>query len=278
MLAEAKETAKFLANPMSAFSSLYKDIHRKHGSKLGARKAVKSADYISSTWLAYRYGLMPLVYDISDILGGLSAKLDRNVLLRSGGASPLSRTSSTRTFTKSIVALNFLISEETIDEIRAHARVYYNYNLADRSASELMLQLGLHPTQWLGLVWEKTLYSFVADWVLNVGGWLSAVMPKPNRTVLGNCVTLKQTKSYERTVAKVTSAYASMNPLLASESLPMDVGRAADEIVHRVVNVPLSPTPPWQFSTLSWKRQLDSLALGWEPAKRIAHSIVQSRR
>jgi hypothetical protein len=278
MLAEAGETAKFLVNPMSAFSSLYKDIHRKHGSKLGRRKAVKSADYVASTWLAYRYGLMPLVYDISDLVRGLSAKLDENVLLRSGGASPLSKSTSTRSVTKSLLALNLFFQDTTVDEVRAHARVYYNYHLAANSASETMLQLGIHPTQWVGLLWEKTLYSFVADWVLNVGGWLAAIQPKPNRTIRGNCVTLKQVKRMERTITKVTSSWSSVNPALAALPPPLDAGVATDSIVHRTINVPLSPTPPWQFSTLSWKRQLDSLALGWEPTKRIAHSIVQSRR
>lgn len=169
-LAEGKESVKLiasllnaLAHPLQAFKKekerLYKSFHRgeiKTYSHLLKR--------IADAWMTYRYGIMPLVYSIQDILKTIKLK-DATYHTERAGDSVDVKDFETRPLIKPALYLQDTISG--VIQVRAVGKDGYSAG----STLQLSDLIGFNPAVTL---WEKIPYSFVVDWALNVGDYLSA--------------------------------------------------------------------------------------------------------
>lgn len=154
---------KALAHPLQAFKKekerLYKSFHRgeiKTYSHLLKR--------VADAWMTCRYGVMPLVYSIQDILKTIKLKDALFHTERAGDEVNL------KDFEKKPWIKPSLYLQDTVSgsiKIRAVGKDGYSAG----STLQLSDLIGFNPAV---TIWEKIPYSFVVDWALNVGDYLSA--------------------------------------------------------------------------------------------------------
>jgi hypothetical protein len=121
-------------------------------------------DYLTSKWLEYRYGWMPLVYSTYDAFKTLAHKwvVDPDVWLKVRSSYAISNRDRT--------------GNGSIDSPEVY--VLYDASYRCETKVNLTLDLGLGIHDWtslnpLGIAWELLPLSFVADWFVNVGQTLS---------------------------------------------------------------------------------------------------------
>jgi len=116
---------------------------------------------LANNWLQYQYGLKPLV---SDIYG--SAEALRDVLARG------------KTFKVSVSDHQSAVREKTytlgssLSQVELNRRVTARYKVSSQALKSLA-EVGI--TNPAVVVWELIPYSFVIDWMLPVGDWLSSL-------------------------------------------------------------------------------------------------------
>lgn len=270
-LGELRETLSMLKNP---FASLKKFLledgkrnlgmlnafrtYRKTGVWLG-KSGTHAADAAASTWLEYRYGLMPLIYAIQDLikLANEKAKMFDPTIIRSK-KSTLS-TTTLKQVGGTIVTGNIL-SGYVVDfshYMTAHASVQFRQNCPQ----SLPDKLGLTPRFIPELAWELTRASFIVDWWLEVGNWLGAMRITPFVDVLGHTVGLKADST-----AIVSETFYKYNATSAEKhSSGTILGNYRSESFNRIKDqhLPYLPTVNLQASN-SLLRLVDGLSLSWQ--------------
>lgn len=217
-LGELRETLAFLASPIRAVKSLTERFNRyydllkrdrevyerrlklfnqlperlrknrdkpelpKRQLKLGKLEASD----ISSLWLAYRYGLMPLVYDIQDHLkafSNLGKKPPERQTAR--GKNERKVTYTAPPDLSSSEGSNYGVNRTTDFIIRARAGVLYVPRIEG-----IPEKFGLGLDRLPSALWEWVPLSFVADWFLNMSEFIDAMSAHLRaKEVLGAWVT-----------------------------------------------------------------------------------------
>lgn len=155
-LAESREALELIINALKTISKPLKLF------KLAA-STLNDPKKIASTWLQYRYGIMPLIYTIQDGLKILDEKnfifntcRSRENIIHSGSSKPSFSTEDNFIFET--------ISGETT--VRATTKARYS-----SSSLRLADQINFNPFL---TGWELVPFSFVVDWALNVGELIQA--------------------------------------------------------------------------------------------------------
>ena len=142
------------------------------------RTAKKLPQEVANMWLLYRYGLMPTLFSVQDLLDLLKKKLQK-------ASNAIHTKRRRRTLTvKRRVPSNGTLEPWSIDyetESQLEAIVYYRRTL-DQTTQEL---LGLTPANVPSILWEVTKLSFVWDWFLHIGSFIDALKPKVGVNILG---------------------------------------------------------------------------------------------
>lgn len=228
MLAEYRETSRMFIDAVRDLSSLYRDIRRGRLDRLLARGSSRNA---ASSWLLYRYGITPLVSDLQGSLEALERARDTSLLYRFRWQS--SQTVDDYQHGSSPYPVPFDKPIRVNEKIRVKDIAWVQY---DSAVLQNMSALGLtNPAQ---LAWEVIPFSFVLDWFVNVGDYLSSL----------DALTGASRASYTRTF-KVESYWT------------WPTGGIGDHRVYIRSVRSLTPTPPQWEPSITWKRVVDSVAL-----------------
>jgi len=124
------------------------------------RSSIDFLKRLGDDWMAYRYGVMPLVYSYRDIQKTLERGMSVNIkATKSVSPRPTGTTLPAST-------VKYVVTDEVGSiTVRATAFSYYS-----ASALASLAGVGFNPLQTL---WELTPYSFVADWFVDVGSWIA---------------------------------------------------------------------------------------------------------
>lgn len=152
-LAESKETLTLIINlikgilkPLSTLAKLARDTRR---------NPLKEG---SSAWLTYRYGIMPVIYTIEDLIKLLKQAGFMYQTFRSEESSdlkfPQRDMSVPHIFNVGVASLTY----------RGTGKVMY-----DSQFMRLAARTSVNP---VATVWELVPYSFVADWFIDVSGFI----------------------------------------------------------------------------------------------------------
>lgn len=150
----------------------------RHGDTVGAAAALgvpgpsgripkrgSSSERLASNWLAFQYGVRPLLGDVYGALEHLRTRTLQNTKpLRVSSESGANTSWSTSSKDQSMVT-----TEEYEVKVQCKCTIYYA--LISAELHELS-QLGI--TNPVLLSWELTKFSFVVDWLLNVSAWLNS--------------------------------------------------------------------------------------------------------
>lgn len=141
------------------------------------KRLVAIASDMSKLWLAYRYGVRPLLYDITTILQHLSKKGAVRRSFRSRSNSIHSeKTWSDRRYG--------IMSDRAFDSCETHAVSLISVRSQIRAGitADLVCDTSEGGFRWdriLPTIWDLTPYSFLVDWLLNVSDWLANFAPSP---------------------------------------------------------------------------------------------------
>lgn len=268
MLGELRETIEGLRNPLSALRNflkkypLPKDFFRLATRPLAlkdaGRKGRDALDMLSGSWLEWRYGIRPLLKDLTDIIEHIKSQsrdFDDKMQKR-GGKTPVSDKLSTTSGWMAIGDWQFWCTMIVRTVERYSASVCFNYTAPLTWQESYGLDLASIP----GIAWELTRLSFVADWYLSVGMWLESLKAlSPKVQVLGVSVTQRTNRYVDVSISKATCRGQAASCGSSSYHLQM-------EYMKRSCLTPgfNTLTPALNPKTFDIKRSLDALTLLWQ--------------
>lgn len=259
MLGELTETVGGLLNPLSALRKFLKQL-RKLQRNSPLERGADTLDMLSGSWLEWRYGIMPLIYSIQDIIKHVNsqiAAIDGKIFRKRG--STKHRAIEKGTISSSEGHLYF--SGERIADIEEKYTTSLFYNVLQ--PKDMFETLGLRWADLPSILWELTKLSFVWDWVISVGSWIASLEVNPNRTLFGSCTSQKVRVCCDYRLTSCKMYNVTPVPTGSNEF------RFTYERLERKLNQPLPLGPVVNRELLSFKRQVDAAALIWGKLRQI---------
>lgn len=147
--------------------------------------------FMGEHWLEYRYGITPLLSDLSDALGLLQKEPTQHPRYTSRATktatpSPISVVSA---YSASDPYCAGTVTSQASRVVTVKAGVLYTHTVDMYSRSNW------YPTSIPEAAWEGVPFSFVADWVANVGDYIRAITPKRGVAVLASWTSVKDVRS-----------------------------------------------------------------------------------
>lgn len=244
-LGELGETINLLRHPFRELASLL--------SSKTWRDAVKGS---SSAWLQVRYGVMPLYRDIMSLHELLLKKAAAQHLKLLKRRSKLLSPPTVTVTSRSHGDLGFYWTRVQKDTISVKSVSTVHYYTSMNAWMRTLQVWGLSPYQVPEVAWELISLSFVVDWIVRIGDWLSAITPNPQLQVCG-CQT-SQVITTERNVI-ASNIYMPNNTVV--ESKPSEYNWNGS-LLKRMID-PNQPAylPAFNPSLLRFNQKVDSLAL-----------------
>jgi len=122
------------------------------------RAEMRQLEHMSSLFLAWRYGVSPLMADLFSLIDIMD------------GTSPFRRISVSSSGSKSVPFSYSSSSEREKGTILRRVKIFANVSCSN---PDLLLANRLGVINPATVLWELTPYSFVLDWFLPIGKWLA---------------------------------------------------------------------------------------------------------
>lgn len=172
-LAEFKKTLRMLGNPVGGLRKFLSSVKRskryKKWRKLNVGKSF--LDFMADEWLRYRYGVMPLFYTIV----GIGEELTRDKVSTRFTARGYAEANVSHDWS---LPFNWGTNDKgtihfsNFTRVKVRAGILYEYSFSSSA------QYGIRLADVPSALYELIPFSFVADWIVNLGDYISAVTPK----------------------------------------------------------------------------------------------------
>lgn len=225
------------------------DFVKKNSSKLKRAKATANA------YLLYRYGFVPVMMAVEDATHALSRAVGEVEQTSRGSASMNDNSSETKHH-------EFFAIWQTDYTVQKTETVTVRSMFLDRYESTLMSNSGLGFKNLATLPWELVPYSFVIDWVTNIGDYIGSLIPTFGLTPLGSCTVIERNTQY-----KISSGSISLISLTqywndVQQGFPPHGFTVRSVVKDRIPGVSEpSLVIRSNFKLDSWTRALDSVSL-----------------
>jgi len=204
-LGELRETLKMLRNPAAGlfdgikrYLDHVKELNRENRRRYFHKKPKKYARNLSAiasqSWLEYAFGWVPFLNDIENIRDTFNEgiEVDRVVKVSGGGKDFYQRLLTTYPG-----SLNPYSSIKTLVSVNRHETHIVRYRgavwaRAETTASDRLARWGFHPSEFLPTAWELLPWSFLADYVANLGDLIEAQMTDTSSVMWTNYTTIKR--------------------------------------------------------------------------------------
>jgi len=252
------QTVSMLKRPMGSARDLIRRMIKSRR-RYPAKTAAQLAQATSSVWLEYRYGWKPLIMDCGTLIhecNKKAAKSGSRLVARSGTSV---RKSQSMSFSQGglgnwpLTATGVVATEF---EATAHAGVLYELT-AWADTNRYSRIAGTRPNDIPATIWEVIPYSFVVDWFVGIGSWLTAVTPNPDVRVLGNWVTYTSNTN-DKFVGKL--CYPPPSPL-GTDSYSSFSSTSESGVFRRDCNQQLASFPVPKANMLPAINAIDGVAL-----------------
>lgn len=255
MLGELRETISGLARPMAALRE-YVGLWNKLKKTGKSPRMTDTLNMLSGSWLEWRYGITPLISDISAIIEHVkqqSLLLDGKLLRkRAKVVIPDKTLKNSGSTMPGVYLLTGTVSVEV--KTKCVTSVFYTLTRPLTFGETYGLTLGSIPV----IAWELTPLSFVWDWFFGVGDWLQSCNTSGARSFCGSSTSQKSTVVV-RTSLDSVKFYGQANSSFMGGSHVTTF-----EKLERRVNQSVALGPQINRNALSVKRQVDALSLIWQ--------------
>lgn len=196
-LAEARKTLAMLAGLIRNFWRAVNLIAQaavrafRAGQRRNAAKTL--LQYFEELWLLGRYGIRPLVYDIADACRFINTLLEKGNDAFVVGKSR-QRDNDAETTPGDWVSSPYPAAARLVETSWEVNRTYRGFAYLGLSGSWAD-GLSFDP---LVTAWELTPWSFVIDWVVGIGDWLSTLTPNIRGEFVATGVSVKTSSTYHR--------------------------------------------------------------------------------
>jgi hypothetical protein len=206
-----------------------------------AMYAQEAANY----WLKYRYGVMPIVYSLEDIL-----RAQRG--LRGGLIRDKSSVSETLNDTQSLTWEEGPSATLTTTQTLSGSRIYRATAFGNVDIG------GLGSFDPLVSLYETAKWTWILDWMMDVGSFLQAVSPFAQVTTKAVCLSVKTTYERRQSVKRTWHNVSSTDRHSGDTGSCMTIETVSD--YQRWASDTDVPWPRWN-PQLNWKRLTDLVAL-----------------
>lgn len=199
-LAEAGKTLDLLKHP---FASWFKFEKKARIATAGLSAA--------NAWLAYRYGVKPLISSVDATLKSLEKRLTKpsRTTTRASGVITRRIDDVIETTNQWHGEAKFIVARQRTETVNVRAVSI------DETILDSLTAYGLSTKDLLTLPWELVPWSFVVDWFLNVGDFLGAMTQYLSPASKGRCLTVERIRSeYRETQSAVSWNPASIEVLV----------------------------------------------------------------
>lgn len=264
-LAEIGETFSLMKAPMRTLISFAKRMVRESTRKASKWKDtpdyyVALTDAATTQWLEYRYGIRPVLMTVDDLAKAAAfgmSKVDKPLKSKRRYVKYTEEIPVTCGNVYPRIVYNMHWAGKATCQHKASCVVYYRDRMFMTAAKKLQ-NLGFSPTQLLPFLWERTPFSFVADWFVNVDDWLAACSPKPTLDVIASCHT------YKRTFDALYAYQSGYSTISGKEGVAqVDPFRVNIQHMLRTLDSAVPTSPTWNREALNLKKQIDSVSLIW---------------
>lgn len=171
------------------------------------RRRIKGAvKGTSSTYLGWRYGVKPLMSDITAVAEGLQKQVGLLRVTSRGKVQLQSNRNRTLTYNGSPFSVSMIETTAHTVVIRAMALSAVQMDLVNR--------LGFTYKGLVTLPYELLNKSFVLDWFVTLGDYIGALTPAPGWNRLGSCVTIQHdyVTAFNATTTSIASGWSLVRP------------------------------------------------------------------
>lgn len=258
ILATLGQTISMLKRPFGSSLELIAKIERRKKFWLG-KKAYNAAQAGAKAWLETRYGWKPLIGDAQSIMRTATKSRLSLSEVRVARASAKDERTLIETVDTYICSNSYRVrgTKTRTIKVRASAGIFYRLLPIDQGEAVLR-QLGLHGQNVPSTVWELIPLSFVVDWFVNAGLWITAITPRSDIQTLGNWVTKVTDTTYDLSGGSMTRQMS--NPTATYSGTWNPVSHKGN-YVSRKVNQSLALTPLLLNRPLSIAHQIDGISL-----------------
>lgn len=162
---------------------------------------------LEGLWLTYRYGIMPVIYDIQDTIKAIEKKSQKIGELVKGKAIfvidvdeedvQVFKTDSVTTVTVSTKTKGTITVRSTAFGQLSHTRSAFGGSV-------------------IVTAWELTTLSFVLDWFVDVGSWATTIAYQGDVKVVAQCASVKTDVTQTVTRSFTRSGTVSTNPVVTA--------------------------------------------------------------
>lgn len=180
-IAEYDRTIRMLNGPLTELRRLSLNLYKSSLDGTASRRLLKD---VSSGYLLYRYGILPLLRDIENILKSLSKVTGKQ--RKTTRATERIHSVQTTSGTSSFGVITGVWSNQITEVVTARAMSLDEVYVSMANA------LGFSTKSLLTLPYELMSYSFVADWLANIGDFIGSIAPSFGYNQLGSCLVTKR--------------------------------------------------------------------------------------
>lgn len=175
-VAEGRQAVQLLANPLKGILQVLRSFP-----SMSFRRMSLGA---SQQWLATNFGMIPLLMDLQGAVRALSRRVETRVRETARAHRSVSDTNTTVRVSYSDTMFTVTSQRAVSDLVEIRAGVLYEHQLtlADR--------LGMTATYIPASLWEHLPWSFVFDYIVNIGNVIDAFTPKASTNTLAAWVSI----------------------------------------------------------------------------------------